>query len=138
MRSGRAICATCGQVSGRVSGCPTCGYAEPVDLYDSLRRSGLVVRRKTINRARQRALAAFLAIFGALLALVGQAGDESALTALGAAIVICGMIYAFAADAVGLAAGFANSRAGRLTICAALLLITVLVLSSQDAVALLR
>lgn len=139
MRSGRAVCATCGQVRSGAGGCPICGRAEtPIELYDALRRSGLVVRRRGLNRVRQRTLAAFLAAFGALLALVGNLGDELALTALGAAIAGCAAIYAFAADAVGLAAGFANSRPGRLMICAALLVIMILVFGSQDAVALLR
>ncbi len=45
------------------------------------------MRRRGLNRVRQRTLAAFLAAFGALLALVGQLGDELALTALGGAIM---------------------------------------------------
>lgn len=83
-------------------------------------------------------MAAFLAVFGALLALVGQAGGEWALTVLGAMIGASGLICAFAADVVGLAAGFANSRAGRTAICTALLVMAILVFSSHDAVALLR
>lgn len=83
-------------------------------------------------------MAAFLAVLGALLALVGQVGGEWALTALGTMIVATAAICAFAADAVGLAAGFANSRAGRMAICTALLVIAILVFSSHDAVALLR
>lgn len=83
-------------------------------------------------------MAALLAAFGALLALLGHAGGEWALTSLGTMIVAFAAIWAFAADAIGVAAGFANSRPGRLTICTALFVMAVLVLGSHDAVALLR
>jgi len=129
MRTRSGACRACRSAGASQMACPQCGGSGlSYELYDSLRRAGLVAAPARRNRSKRWAAFGFIAFTGGLLALLGHSGDEPALIVMGAMMAGAGAVFAAGADAVALFVSFANSRAGRFLVGVTLGVILLLVL----------
>lgn len=103
-----------------------------------MRDAGLVVDRNARSAARRRGISAFLILLGCMLAVVGHAGDELALTTMGVTVAGTGAILAAVPGAIRVMASIANSMPGRIAIAACIAAVVVLAFFSAAHPGLLR